>query len=60
MTWPRSASAFVDPLQARVADYLTDPGELDRVLASGAVRARLVADATVAAVYEKVGLLPCG
>jgi hypothetical protein len=28
------------------------------VLASGAVRARVVADATVAAVYDKVGLLP--
>jgi tryptophanyl-tRNA synthetase len=50
--------AFVEPLQARVADYLNDQGELDKVLASGAVRARVVADATVAAVYDKVGLLP--
>jgi tryptophanyl-tRNA synthetase len=48
---------FVTPLQAQVAVYLADPGELDRILASGATRAREVADATVAAVYDKVGLL---
>jgi len=50
-------TAFVTPLQERVAVYLGDPGEMDTVLASGAVRARQVADATVAAVYDKVGLL---
>ena len=50
-------AAFVTPLQERVNVYLADPGELDAVLASGAVRAREVADATVAAVYDKVGLL---
>ena len=50
-------AAFVEPLQARVAVYLDDQGELDRVLAAGAVRAREVADATVAAVYDKIGLL---
>jgi tryptophanyl-tRNA synthetase len=41
-----------------VAHYLADPAELDRVLAGGAERARRVADATVARVYEKVGFLP--
>ena len=50
-------AAFVTPLQHQVAVYLNDPGELDRVLSAGAVRAREVADGTVAAVYEKVGLL---
>ncbi|HYN72497.1 MAG TPA: tryptophan--tRNA ligase [Nakamurella sp.] len=50
-------AALVTPLQRQVAVYLDDPGELDRVLASGAVRAREVADGTVAAVYDKVGLL---
>jgi tryptophanyl-tRNA synthetase len=50
-------AAFVTPVQERVAVYLADPGELDRVLAAGAARARKVADATVAAVYDKVGLL---
>ncbi|MET0863086.1 MAG: tryptophan--tRNA ligase [Nakamurella sp.] len=48
---------FVGPLQSQVAVYLSDQGELDRVLAAGAARARLVADATVTAVYDKVGLL---
>jgi len=50
-------AAFVTPLQQQVAVYLDDPGELDRVLAAGAARARHVADETVTAVYEKVGLL---
>jgi len=50
-------AAFVTPLQQQVAVYLDDQGELDRVLALGAVRAREVADRTVAAVYDKVGLL---
>ncbi len=50
-------TAFVEPLQARVQAYLSDPAELDRVLSAGAERARLVADTTVATVYEKVGLI---
>jgi tryptophanyl-tRNA synthetase len=50
-------AAFVTPLQKQVAVYLDDPGELDRVLAAGAARARDVADETVTAVYDKVGLL---
>ncbi|MEJ7651642.1 MAG: tryptophan--tRNA ligase [Nakamurella sp.] len=48
---------FVTPLQARVAELLDDRAELDRLLAAGAVKARAVADATVAAVYERVGFL---
>ena len=50
-------SDFVTPLQQRVDGYLGDQPELDRILGSGAVRAREVADATVAAVYDKVGLV---
>src|ERR1700712_6011179 len=50
-------TGFVGPLQSQVAVYLSDQGELDRVLAAGAIRARSVADSTVAAVYDKVGLL---
>jgi tryptophanyl-tRNA synthetase len=50
-------AAFVTPLQKQVAVYLDDPRELDRVLAAGAARARDVADETVAAVFDKVGLL---
>jgi len=57
------ADAFValaEPVQQAVARYLADPAELDRVLAGGAERARTVADATVARVYDKVGFLPAG
>lgn len=50
-------AGFVLPLQQRVDGYLGDQAELDRILASGAVRARQVADGTVAAVYDRVGLL---
>ena len=49
--------AFVEPIQARVREYLTDPAELDKVLAVGGQRARLVADTTAATVYERVGLV---
>jgi tryptophanyl-tRNA synthetase len=49
---------FVTPLRAKVADYLADPAELDRVLARGATRARDVAGATLATVYDRIGFLP--
>ncbi len=49
---------FTAPLRERVQAYLDDPAELDRVLAAGATRAREVAGATLAAVYDKIGFLP--
>jgi len=49
--------AFVIPLQDQVNSYLADSAELDRVLAQGADKARRVADATVATVYDRVGFL---
>ena len=51
---------FVGPVQARVKSYLDDPAELDKVLAAGAERARAVAGPTLAAVYDRMGLLPAG
>jgi tryptophanyl-tRNA synthetase len=51
-------TAFVVPVRARTQELLDDPAELERVLAAGAARAREVAGATVAAVYERVGFLP--
>jgi len=48
---------FVTPLQTAVNGYLTDPAELDRILAAGAVRASAVASQTVATVYDRVGFL---
>ncbi|MFC7486555.1 tryptophan--tRNA ligase [Knoellia sp. CPCC 206453] len=50
--------AAVEPFQARMAELLDDPAELDRILASGAERARVVAQATMIRVRERVGLLP--
>ncbi|MBF6327375.1 tryptophan--tRNA ligase [Nocardia transvalensis] len=48
---------FVTPLQAKVNEYLDDQAELDRILATGAERAREIASKTVAQVYERVGFL---
>ncbi|RDI64363.1 tryptophan--tRNA ligase [Nocardia pseudobrasiliensis] len=48
---------FVTPLQAKVQEYLNDEAELDRILATGAERARDIASKTVAQVYERVGFL---
>ena len=52
--------AAIEPFQARMAELLDDPAELDRILASGAERARAVAQATMGRVRERVGLLPAG
>lgn len=49
--------AAIEPFQARMAELLDDPAELDRLLASGAARAREVAQATMARVRDRVGLL---
>ena len=51
-------ATFTAPLAERVRGYLDDPAELDRVLATGAARAREVAGATLEAVYGRVGFLP--
>ncbi|MFC7491485.1 MULTISPECIES: tryptophan--tRNA ligase [unclassified Knoellia] len=52
--------AAIEPFQARMGQLLDDPAELDRILASGAERARTVAQSTMARVRESVGLLPAG
>lgn len=50
--------AVQQPFKQRVDDLMADPGELDAVLARGAERARDVASATLARVYEATGLFP--
>jgi len=45
------------PYRDRTLALLADPAELDRILAEGAERARGVAGATLASVYERVGFL---
>jgi tryptophanyl-tRNA synthetase len=49
--------AFVEPVQARVAELLEDPAELDRQMSLGAARAREVAAATLADVYRNLGFV---
>jgi tryptophanyl-tRNA synthetase len=53
-----SVIAFAEPFAARSHELLSDPAELDRILARGAERARSLASATVADAYAKVGFLP--
>ncbi|EWT02780.1 tryptophanyl-tRNA synthetase [Intrasporangium oryzae NRRL B-24470] len=48
----------ITPFRDRTLALMKDRGELDRILADGAERAREVAEATVRRVYDKVGLLP--
>ncbi|WP_409485057.1 tryptophan--tRNA ligase [Arsenicicoccus dermatophilus] len=48
---------WVTPLRARTLELMDDPAELDRILATGAARAREVASATIGRVYDAVGLL---
>ena len=49
---------FVTPIRSRTAELLGDPAELTAVLAEGASRARAVASATLADVYDRIGLVP--
>jgi tryptophanyl-tRNA synthetase len=50
----------LEPVRSRAMGYLDDPAELDALLARGAERARGRAQATLARVYDRVGLLPAG
>lgn len=49
---------YVTPLRRRVDELLTDPAELQAILADGARRAREVAGATLGRVYDRLGFLP--
>ena len=48
------------PVQERYAALMAEPEELHRVLAEGALKARAVAQATLARAYDAVGFLPPG
>lgn len=50
--------AFAEPFARTVREVMDDPGEIDRVLASGADRARPIAEQTVRTVFERVGFVP--
>jgi tryptophanyl-tRNA synthetase len=49
--------AFVTPFRTRTLELLDDRAELERILLRGSERAREVASATLADVYDRVGLL---
>ncbi|HLP23536.1 MAG TPA: tryptophan--tRNA ligase [Microbacteriaceae bacterium] len=54
------AEAVIDtvaPIRERTLELLADPAELDRLLAAGAEKAAERAEATLARVYDRVGLL---
>ncbi len=51
---------FVRPIQERTRSYLDDPAQLDKVLAVGAEKARVVAGETLRTVYDRIGFLPLG
>ncbi len=50
-------AATLEPIQRRYDAITSDPGELDRILAHGAERVRPMAEQTLRAVKERVGLL---
>ena len=47
------------PIREHSQQLLADPAELDRILGRAAERANETADATLARVYDLMGLLPC-
>lgn len=51
-----AAVAALTPIRTRYEELVADPGELERLLAAGAERAREVARATIAEVRTAVGL----
>ncbi len=50
--------AAFSPIRERTLELLDDPAELDRLLAINAERASVIADATLARVYDALGFLP--
>ena len=48
---------FLRPIQERTRMYLDDPAQLDKLLAIGAEKARPIAAATLATVYDRIGFL---
>ena len=50
--------ALLEPIQARYSELRSDPGELARMLATGAEKAREAAAPTLAAMYDRMGFVP--
>jgi tryptophanyl-tRNA synthetase len=50
--------SVIEPIRARATELLENTDELDHLLASGSARANELAEATLASVYDKIGLIP--
>jgi tryptophanyl-tRNA synthetase len=50
-------AAFVEPFQQRVWELMDNPDLLDKVLADGAERARVLAEPTLRSAYDRIGFL---
>lgn len=48
----------LSPIRERTLELMADPAELDRLLATGAQKAREIAAVTIENVYDRVGFLP--
>jgi len=51
---------FVTPFRERTLELLEDPAQLDAVLRAGAEKANVVAEQTLADVYDRIGLVRLG
>ena len=51
---------LLEPIQARYTELRSDPGELARLLALGASKAREASAPTLAAMYDRMGFVPPG
>ena len=49
--------AQIEPIRNRAEELLSDPAELDRLLAKGAAKANELAEKTLATVYERIGFI---
>jgi tryptophanyl-tRNA synthetase len=49
--------SFVEPLQAKVDSYMTDPAELENLMRKSSARAREIAAKTLADVHDKLGFV---
>jgi tryptophanyl-tRNA synthetase len=52
--------ARLEPIQARYRELRSDPAELERLLAAGAEKARIVAQPTLETMYERMGFVRGG
>jgi tryptophanyl-tRNA synthetase len=49
--------AAIEPIRNRAEELLSDPAELDRLLAAGAKKANELAEKTLATVYDRIGFI---